>query len=64
MHAQSLQSCLTVCNPMDYSLPGSSVHRIFWGRILEEVAISSFRGSFGPRDGTYVYCIGRQILYH
>ena len=39
------QSCLTLCNPMDCSLPGSSVHRIFKARILEWVAISSSRGS-------------------
>ena len=35
MCAQSLQSCLTLCNPMDYSLSGSSVHGIFLARILE-----------------------------
>ena len=34
------QSCLTLCNPMDCSLPGSSVHGIFQARILEWVAIS------------------------
>ena len=39
------QSCSTLCDPMDYSLPGSSVHRLFWGRILEWVAIFYFRGS-------------------
>ena len=33
------QSCLTLCDPMDYSLPGSSVHGILWARILEWVAI-------------------------
>ena len=33
--AKSLQLCPTLCNPMDYSLPGSSVHRIFQARILE-----------------------------
>ena len=35
MHAQSLQSCLTLCNPMDCSPPGSSVHGILQARILE-----------------------------
>ena len=39
------QSCLTLCNPMDGGLPGSSVHGILQARILECVAISSFRGS-------------------
>ena len=42
------QSCLTLCDPMDYSLPGSSVHRIFQARVLEWVAISFSRGSFQP----------------
>ena len=35
------QSCPTLCDPLDYSLPGSSVHGISWARILERVAISS-----------------------
>ena len=35
------QSCLTLCNPMDCSLPGSSVHGILQERILEWVAMSS-----------------------
>ena len=39
MHAQSLQSCLTLCNPMDYSPPGSSVHEISQARILDWVTI-------------------------
>ena len=34
------QSCLTLCNPMDCSLPGSSIHGIFQARVLEWVAIS------------------------
>ena len=33
--AKSLQSCLTLCDPMDCSIPGSSVHRIFQARVLE-----------------------------
>ena len=45
MPAQSLQSCLTLCNPMDYSPPGSSVHGILQARILEWVAVPSSRGS-------------------
>ena len=39
------QSCLTVCDPMDCSLPGSSVLIILQARILEWVAILSFKGS-------------------
>ena len=60
------QSCLTLCGPMDCSLPGSSVHRIFQAKILEWVAISYSRGSSQPRDQTRiscVSCISRQILY-
>ena len=48
------QSCLTVSNPMDCSLPGSSVHAIFQARVLEWVAISFSRGSSQPRDQTWV----------
>ena len=50
MHAKSLQSCLTVCNPMDCSLPGSSVHETLQARILEWVTISYCRGSSSLRD--------------
>ena len=45
------QSCLTPCNPMDWSPPGSSVHGILQARILEWVAISFSRGSSQPRNG-------------
>jgi len=44
------QLCLTLCDPMDYSLPGSSVHGILQARILEWVAISFSRGSSQPRN--------------
>ena len=57
------QSCLTLCNPMDCSPPGSSVHEIFQARILEWVAISFSRGIF-PTQGSnpgFLHC--RQILY-
>ena len=40
----------TLCNPMDYIPPGSSVHRIFQARTMEQVAISSSRGSSQTRD--------------
>ena len=46
------QLCLTLCNPMDCSPPGFSVHGTFQARILEWVDISSFRGSSWPRDRT------------
>ena len=57
------QSCPTLrcheCSP-----PGSSVHGILQARILEQVAISSSRGSSQPRDWTCISCIGRWVLYH
>ena len=45
------QLCLTLCDPMDYSPPGSSVHGILWTRILKWVAILISRRPFRPRDG-------------
>ena len=66
-HAKSLQSCLTLGNPMDCSLPGSSVHEDFQARILEWVVMPSSRRSPQTRDRThicYVSWIGRQVLYH
>ena len=44
------QSCLTLCESVDCSLPGSSVHVILQARILEWVAIPFSRGSSRPRD--------------
>ena len=43
--AKSLQSCLTLCDPMDYSLPGLSAHEILQARIPEWVVMPSSRGS-------------------
>ena len=54
VHAKWLQSCLTLCKPMDCSLPGSSVHGILQARILEWVVMPSSRGSSRPRDQSYV----------
>ena len=48
------QSCPTLCNPMDCSLPGFSIHGILQARILEWVTISFSRGSSWPRDQTQV----------
>ena len=48
------QSCPTLCDPMDCSLPGSSIHGIFQARVLEWVAISFSRRSSRPRDWTQV----------
>ena len=63
---KSLQSCPTLCDPMDYSPPGSSVHGILQPRILEWVAMPSSRGSSCPgiEPASVVSCIGRQVLYH
>ena len=52
--APSLQSCLTLCDLMDSSPPGSSVHRILQARILEWVAMPSSRGSSQLRDQTHI----------
>ena len=62
MHASSVAHlCPTLCDPMDCSSPGSSVHGIFQARIQKWVAFFSFRGSSQPRDRTRVSwtsCIG------
>ena len=61
------QLCPVLCDPMDCSPQGSSVHGILQARILEWVAISSSRGSPWFRGWTHVSCvscIGRWILYH
>ena len=52
MHAKKLQSCLTLCNPVNCSPPGCSVHGILQARMLEWVAMSW--GSSRPRDRTHV----------
>ena len=67
MCVKLLQLCLTLCDPMDCSPPGSSVHGILQARILEWVAMPSSRGSSQPRDGTcvsYVSCIGTPVVLY
>ena len=59
---KSLQLCPTLCNPMDCSPPGSSVHGILQARILEWVAMPSSRGSFPPRYGTHFSCIAGEFF--
>ena len=59
-----LQLYPTLCDPMDWGPPVSSVHGVLQARILEWVAVSFSRGSSHPRDRTRVSCFGRQILYH
>ena len=56
------KSCLTLCSPMNHSLPGSSVHGILQARIPEWVAISFPRGSSQLRDQTQVSCIAGRLL--
>ena len=59
------QSCPTLCDPVDCSPPGSSVHGILQARILQWVAISFSRGPSWPRDQTWVSCIaGRYFTIH
>ena len=65
IYARPVQSCPTLCDPMDCSPPCSSVHGISQARILDWVAMPFSRGSFQSRDGTsvsYVSCIDRQAL--
>ena len=66
MRDMLLQSCLTLCDPMNCSPPRSSVHGILQARTLEWVATPSSRGSFWPRDWiwvSYVSCIGRWVFF-
>ena len=60
------QLCPFLCDLMDYSPPGPSVHGIFQARILEWAAIPFSRGSSWPRDQTCISCISciGRILYH
>ena len=57
LKSEITQSCPTLCDPMDGSLPGSAVHGIIQARIREWAAISFSRGSSQPRDQTWVSCI-------
>ena len=60
------QLCLTLCDSMDCSPQGSSVHGIFWARILNWFSITFFKGLSWHRDRTHVSCVllhCRQILY-
>ena len=66
-HVQLLICVQLFVTPWTVAPTGSSVRRIFQARILEWVAISSFRGSSRPRDQagiSCISCIDRRILYH
>ena len=56
------QSCPTLCNPMDCSLPSSSAHGILQAKILEWVSISFSRGSSQLRDRTWVCCMAGRFF--
>ena len=56
------QLCPTICNSMDYTLPGSSVHGILQARILEWVAIPFSQRSSLPRNRTLVSCIANRFF--
>ena len=56
------QLCPTLCDPMDYSPPASSVHGILQARILEWIAIPSSRRSSQPRDWTQVSCVADKFF--
>ena len=58
-----IQSCLTLCDPMDCSPPGFSAHGISQARILGWIAISSSRGSSQLRGQTCISCIGRLVFF-
>ena len=62
MCAKSFQSCLTLCDLLDSSPPGSSVHGILQAKILEWVTMPSFRGSSWSRDWAQVSCIADGFL--
>ena len=57
-----IQSCPILCDPMDCSLPGSSVHGMLQVRILEWVAIPFSKRSFQPWDWTWVSCIAGKFF--
>ena len=65
------QSCVTLCDSMDCSWPGSSVHRILQAGILEQVAISFSRGSSQSQEsnpgllhcGQILYCLSHGCIY-
>ena len=57
MKVKVAQSCPTLCDPVNYTIPGSFVHGILQARILEWIAVPFFRGFSQPRDQTQVSLI-------
>ena len=62
VHVLVAQLCLTLCDPVDCSLLGSSVYEISQARILEWVAIPFSRGSSWPRDRIHISCIAGRFF--
>ena len=62
LSTKSLRLCLTLCDSMDCSLQGCSVHGVLQARILAWVAIPFSKGSFPPGDGTWVSHIIGQLF--
>ena len=64
VRAKSLPSCLTLGDPVDHNLLGSSVHEFLQARIVEWVAMPSSRGSSRPRESSPRLLPWQQVLYH
>ena len=66
MHAKPLQSCLTLCNPMDLSPAGSSFQRLLQAGILEWFPCSPTGDLPDPgiEPASHASCFGRRVLYH
>ena len=62
MKSEVTQSCWMLCDPMDCSLPGSSVHGILQARIFEWVAIAFSRGSSWPRNRAQISCMAGRFF--
>ena len=64
VHAKSFQPCLTLCDPMDCSLPGSSVHGILQARICTELPLPSPGDLVNPgiEPVSHVSCIVRRVF--
>ena len=63
IESEVAQSCLTLCNPIDCSLPGSFIHEIFQARLMEWVAFSFSRGIFLTQGSNPDLLHCRQIIY-
>ena len=62
VRAKSIQLCPTLCDPVDCSPPGSSVHGILQARIVDWVPVPFSRGSLQPGDQTWLFCIAGRFF--